>query len=138
MEGGVVLPERDLVLLEEALAPGDREAVGLPLTEELKLRVVEGVGAAVPVPLLLCVPVVAVLGDQCAYFIGRRIGPALFDKEDSRLFKKRYVTESLKQKEKDSAAAQKGADKLAGKPSVTKKARTTKKAQDDSAQPDAN
>jgi len=44
--------------------------------------------------LLIAVPVVAVLGDQCAYFIGRRIGPALFDKEDSRLFKKRYVSES--------------------------------------------
>ena len=34
------------------------------------------------------------MGDQTAYFIGRRIGPALFDKEDSRFFKKRYVTES--------------------------------------------
>ncbi|KUI29204.1 VTT domain-containing protein [Mycobacterium sp. GA-2829] len=40
------------------------------------------------------VAVVAVLGDQCAYFIGRRIGPALFDKEDSRFFKRRYVTQS--------------------------------------------
>jgi membrane-associated protein len=30
---------------------------------------------------------VAVLGDQCAYFTGRRIGPALFDKDDSRFFK---------------------------------------------------
>lgn len=41
-----------------------------------------------------CVAVVAVLGDQCGYFIGRRIGPALFKKEDSRFFKKHYVTES--------------------------------------------
>jgi membrane-associated protein len=37
---------------------------------------------------------VAILGDQCGYFIGRRIGPALFRKEDSRFFKKHYVTES--------------------------------------------
>ena len=44
--------------------------------------------------LLVCVPLVAIAGDQCAYFIGRRIGPALFTKEDSRFFKKRYVTES--------------------------------------------
>lgn len=44
--------------------------------------------------LVIAVPIVAILGDQTAYFIGRRIGPALFDKEDSRLFKKRYVTES--------------------------------------------
>ncbi|TXI56625.1 DedA family protein [Mycolicibacter arupensis] len=40
------------------------------------------------------VAVVAILGDQCGYFIGRRIGPALFKKEDSRFFKKHYVTES--------------------------------------------
>jgi membrane-associated protein len=40
------------------------------------------------------VAVVAVLGDQTGYFIGRRIGPALFKKEDSRFFKKHYVTES--------------------------------------------
>jgi membrane-associated protein len=40
------------------------------------------------------VAVVAVLGDQTGYFIGRRVGPALFKKEDSRFFKKHYVTES--------------------------------------------
>src|ERR1700738_677039 len=40
------------------------------------------------------VALVAILGDQTGYFIGRRIGPALFKKEDSRVFKKHYVTES--------------------------------------------
>ncbi len=40
------------------------------------------------------VAAVAVLGDQTGYFIGRRIGPALFKKEDSRFFKQHYVTES--------------------------------------------
>jgi membrane-associated protein len=44
--------------------------------------------------LASCVAIVAVLGDQTGYFIGRRIGPALFRKEDSRFFKKHYVTES--------------------------------------------
>jgi membrane-associated protein len=44
--------------------------------------------------LLILVPLVAIAGDQTAYFIGRRIGPALFAKEDSRFFKKHYVTES--------------------------------------------
>ena len=34
------------------------------------------------------------LGDQTGYFIGRRIGPALFKKEDSRFFKQHHVTES--------------------------------------------
>jgi membrane-associated protein len=46
--------------------------------------------------LVVAVPLVAIAGDQTAYFIGRRIGPALFNKEDSRFFKKHYVTESHK------------------------------------------
>ncbi|TSD94481.1 DedA family protein [Skermania sp. ID1734] len=44
--------------------------------------------------LLPAVAITAILGDQCAYWIGRAIGPALFQKEDTRLFKKHYVTES--------------------------------------------
>src|ERR1700753_3596975 len=44
--------------------------------------------------LVTLVAVVAVLGDQTGYFIGRRIGPALFKKEDSRFFKQHHVTES--------------------------------------------
>jgi membrane-associated protein len=44
--------------------------------------------------LAIAVPIVAVAGDQTAYFIGRAIGPALFKKEDSRFFKKHYVTQS--------------------------------------------
>jgi membrane-associated protein len=71
-----------------------------PLLPGDSLLFTAGLLAAAPHPpvsiwvLLIAIPAVAVLGDQCAYFIGRRIGPALFDKEDSRLFKKRYVTES--------------------------------------------
>ncbi len=44
--------------------------------------------------LAVSVSIVAVLGDQTGYFIGRRIGPALFKREESRFFKKHYVTES--------------------------------------------
>jgi membrane-associated protein len=44
--------------------------------------------------LAISVSVVAVAGDQISYFVGRRIGPALFKKEDSRFFKQHYVTES--------------------------------------------
>src|ERR1700679_3571782 len=40
------------------------------------------------------VAVAAVLGDQTGYFVGRRIGPALFKKEDSRFFKQPHVTDS--------------------------------------------
>lgn len=71
-----------------------------PLLPGDSLLFTGGLLAAQPEPpvniwvLAVSVAVVAILGDQCAYFIGRRIGPALFDKEDSRFFKKHYVTES--------------------------------------------
>ena len=71
-----------------------------PLLPGDSLLFTGGLLAAQPNPpvniwaLVIGVPIVAVLGDQCAYYIGRRIGPALFDKEDSRFFKKHYVTES--------------------------------------------
>lgn len=50
-----------------------------------------------PVSIWVLVPavvLVAFAGDQCAYWIGRAIGPALFQKEDTRFFKKHYVTQT--------------------------------------------
>ena len=44
--------------------------------------------------LLVCVFLAAVIGDQVGYVIGRRAGPALFKREDSRLFKQHYVTKA--------------------------------------------
>ncbi|KIA64084.1 membrane protein [Nocardia vulneris] len=44
--------------------------------------------------LLPLVTLVAFAGDQSGYWIGRGIGPALFHKEDTRFFKKHYVTET--------------------------------------------
>lgn len=44
--------------------------------------------------LLVCVFIAAVAGDQVGYLIGRRAGPALFKREDSRLFKQHYVTKA--------------------------------------------
>ena len=41
---------------------------------------------------LVCVA--AVLGDSVGYWFGNKVGPALFKREDSLLFKKRYVTET--------------------------------------------
>ncbi len=38
--------------------------------------------------------VVAILGAQCGFLIGRKAGPALFAREDSRLFKRAYVTKA--------------------------------------------
>ena len=44
--------------------------------------------------LLLTVPIAAIAGDQLGYLIGRKAGPAIFDREDSRLFKRKYVVEA--------------------------------------------
>ncbi|MFC9790434.1 VTT domain-containing protein [Rhodococcus sp. NPDC127528] len=71
-----------------------------PLLPGDSLLFTGGLLAAQPTPpvniwvLVIAVSVTAILGDQCAYWIGRRVGPALFNKEDSRFFKKEYVTES--------------------------------------------
>src|SRR3954453_7459113 len=42
--------------------------------------------------LVLCVAVAAVAGDQVGYLFGQRVGPALFKRPDSRLFKQENVT----------------------------------------------
>lgn len=41
--------------------------------------------------LIVLVSLAAILGDATGYFIGRKIGPALFNRPDSRLFKREYV-----------------------------------------------
>ena len=41
--------------------------------------------------LLPALFVAAFAGDQLGYFIGSRVGPALFDKPDARFFKQKYV-----------------------------------------------
>ena len=48
----------------------------------------------VPVPIWVAAPLVwlaAVAGNQTGYLIGRKAGPAIFNKPDSRLFKQEYV-----------------------------------------------
>jgi len=47
--------------------------------------------------ILLLLPVLfaaAVLGDQVGYWFGKKVGPALFTREDSRLFKQSHVTKA--------------------------------------------
>lgn len=41
-----------------------------------------------------CAAVAATAGGQVGYWLGRRIGPALFAKPDARFFKQRYLTDS--------------------------------------------
>lgn len=48
-------------------------------------------------PLYVMLPVffvAAVLGDQVGYLFGKRVGPALFTREDSRLFKQSHVAKA--------------------------------------------
>lgn len=51
-----------------------------------------------PVSIWILAPAVvltAFLGDQCAYWIGRKgFGPALYHREDGRFLKKKYITEA--------------------------------------------
>jgi membrane-associated protein len=48
-----------------------------------------------PLPVLLVLFfVAAVAGDQVGYLFGRRVGPALFDRPDSRLFKQAHVNKA--------------------------------------------
>lgn len=41
-----------------------------------------------------CAALAAVIGSQVGYGLGRRLGPALFRKQDARFFKQRYLTQS--------------------------------------------
>ncbi|MFA5838691.1 MAG: VTT domain-containing protein [Candidatus Paceibacterota bacterium] len=41
--------------------------------------------------LLFGVIIAAISGDSVGYFFGKKVGPAIFKKEDSRFFKKKYV-----------------------------------------------
>lgn len=44
--------------------------------------------------LLATIPVAAIAGDQCGYWIGRKFGPPLFNRPDSRFFKREYVDQT--------------------------------------------
>jgi membrane-associated protein len=44
--------------------------------------------------VLLCVSVAAILGDQVGYMFGRKVGPALFHRPNSRLFKQENVAKA--------------------------------------------
>jgi membrane-associated protein len=43
------------------------------------------------IPMLIGLPIAAIAGDQVGYLFGRRVGPALFRRPDSRFFKQQNV-----------------------------------------------
>ncbi len=50
---------------------------------------------AQPLPVVILVLfLAAVVGDQVGYLFGRKVGPTLFSRSDSRLFKQKYVTKA--------------------------------------------
>jgi membrane-associated protein len=50
-----------------------------------------GIDLAIVGPLLLCA---ALLGDNMNYWLGRRLGPAVFKREDSKLLNKKHLTKA--------------------------------------------
>jgi len=54
--------------------------------------VVAGAGALNIVQVNLLLMAAALLGDSTGYLLGRKTGPAIFSRKDSRLFKQAYVT----------------------------------------------
>jgi membrane-associated protein len=54
--------------------------------------VVAGAGDLDIVKISLLLAVASIAGDQSGYFLGRRTGPRIFSRPDSRVFKQEYVT----------------------------------------------
>jgi membrane-associated protein len=79
---GVVFAETGLLI--GLFLPGD----SLLFT----IGVVAGAGELNIVQICVVLCVASILGDQCGYFLGRRTGPAIFSRPDSRWFKQEYVT----------------------------------------------
>jgi membrane-associated protein len=52
-------------------------------------------GKLPPLPILvLTIPIAAIAGDQVGYMIGRKTGPAVFNRPDSRLFRQEHVEQA--------------------------------------------
>src|SRR5450432_2622557 len=58
------------------------------------IGVVAGAGGLDIVTIVLMLVVASVLGDQFGYFLGTRAGLTIFDKPDSKLFKREYITKT--------------------------------------------
>src|SRR5579864_8214942 len=56
------------------------------------IGVVAGAGQLDIVSICALLVAASILGDQSGFFLGRRTGPAIFSRQDSRFFKQEYVT----------------------------------------------
>ena len=80
---GFFLPGDSLLFTAGLIATGTAQLAGVDVPAIAPLWV-----------LLVTVPVAAVLGDQTGYWIGRKAGPAIFARDDSRFFKRKYAEEA--------------------------------------------
>ncbi|MCB1031299.1 MAG: VTT domain-containing protein [Acidimicrobiales bacterium] len=90
---GFFLPGDSLLFMAGFLtSSGAKEFVAPGAAGEALAPVVEGMPhIAVLLPLLF---IAAVAGDQVGYLFGRKVGPALFTREDSRFFKQSHVAKA--------------------------------------------
>ena len=58
------------------------------------IGVVAGAGGLDVVTICALLIVASILGDQCGYFLGNSVGVKIFDRPDSRLFKRQYITDT--------------------------------------------
>ena len=90
---GFFLPGDSLLFLAGFLtSEGAKDYVAAGQPGEALAPVVNGMPhLLVLLPLFF---VAAILGDQVGYWFGKKVGPALFTREDSRLFKQSHVTKA--------------------------------------------
>lgn len=58
------------------------------------IGVVAGAGDLDIVTICALLVVASILGDQCGYFLGNRAGVTIFDRKDSRFFKRQFITDT--------------------------------------------
>ena len=80
---GFVLPGDSLLFIAGLLTLSGKQTPGVTNTHHLSLPL-----------LLVAVPICAVAGAQLGHYLGARFGRPLFDKPDSRLFKREHVAKA--------------------------------------------
>lgn len=92
---GFFLPGDSLLFFVGFLTSDGARAFALEQKEAGTFDLLPAIDGLPPLPVLLVMFfVAAVAGDQVGYLFGRRVGPALFDRPDSRLFKQAHVAKA--------------------------------------------
>ncbi|MEV6210513.1 VTT domain-containing protein [Kitasatospora sp. NPDC051914] len=82
-------------LLVGFFLPGDSLLILAGVAASSAASSVLGDGAKLPIALLLIgAPICAIVGAQLGHLIGTKVGPRLFDKPDSKIFRREYVVKA--------------------------------------------